>query len=120
LVRCAAGRTSLRPVRAIARSAAQITVDRLDTRIALANVPSELVPMVQSFNAMLERLQNSIARLSQFTADLAHDLRTPVSNMRGASEVALARPRSPEEYQALLASNLEECERASRMIENVL
>ena len=113
-------RTSLRPVREIARSAAQITVDRLDTRIALARVPSELVPMVQSFNAMLERLQNSIARLSQFTADLAHDLRTPVSNMRGASEVALARTRSPEEYQALLASNLEECERVSRMIENVL
>lgn len=113
-------RASLKPVRAIAQSAAQITVNRLDTRIDTGGVPQEFMPMVAAFNAMLGRLQTSFTHLSQSTSDLAHDLRTPVSNMRGASEVALARPRSAEEYQALLASNLEECERVSRMIENVL
>jgi two-component system, OmpR family, heavy metal sensor histidine kinase CusS len=113
-------RASLRPVREIARSAARITVERLATRIGVEHVPRELAPIIESFNAMLARLQRSFERLARFTDDLAHDLRTPISNMRGASEVALARPRSAEEYQALLASNLEECERVSRMIENVL
>jgi two-component system heavy metal sensor histidine kinase CusS len=69
---------------------------------------------------MLRRLQLGFDRLWQFTADLAHDLRTPIGNMRGASEVALARTRSISEYQTLLASNIEECDRVSRMIENVL
>jgi two-component system, OmpR family, heavy metal sensor histidine kinase CusS len=113
-------RTALRPVRAIAQSAADVTVHRLDTRIDAARVPPELDALVQSLNAMLARLESGFQRLSHFTADLAHDLRTPISNMRGASEVALARRRTPDEYQALIASNLEECERVSRMIENVL
>jgi two-component system heavy metal sensor histidine kinase CusS len=69
---------------------------------------------------MLLRLQRGFDRLWQFTTDLAHDLRTPIGNMRGASEVALTRSRSQSEYQALLASNIEECDRVTRMIENVL
>jgi two-component system heavy metal sensor histidine kinase CusS len=76
--------------------------------------------LAEALNAMLRRLQAGFDRLWQFTADLAHDLRTPIANMRGASEVALTRTRSVSEYQALLASNIEECERVSRMIENVL
>jgi two-component system heavy metal sensor histidine kinase CusS len=113
-------RTALRPLRDIAGHTGRVTVDRLGTRIALANTPWELEVLVMSLNAMLARLDTSFARLSRFTADLAHDMRTPISNMRGASEVALARERSKEEYQALLASNLEECDRLSRMIENVI
>jgi two-component system heavy metal sensor histidine kinase CusS len=69
---------------------------------------------------MLQRLKQGFDRLWQFTADLAHDLRTPIGNMRGASEVALARSRSTADYQALLVSNIEECDRVGRMIENVL
>ncbi|TDY21821.1 two-component system heavy metal sensor histidine kinase CusS [Paraburkholderia sp. BL6665CI2N2] len=113
-------RAALRPLRDIAASASLVTVNRLDTRIAVARVPSELEALVASLNAMLERVEHGFQRLSRFTADLAHDMRTPLSNMRGAAEVALARPRSVDDYETLLASNLEECDRLSRMIESVL
>ncbi|MFP3566865.1 heavy metal sensor histidine kinase [Paraburkholderia sp. SIMBA_030] len=113
-------RAALRPLRDIAASASRVTVNRLNTRVAVARVPRELEALVVSLNAMLERVEQGFQRLSRFTADLAHDMRTPLSNMRGAAEVALARPRSADEYEALLASNLEECDRLSRMIENVL
>ncbi|SAK50647.1 heavy metal sensor signal transduction histidine kinase [Caballeronia ptereochthonis] len=86
----------------------------------MERVPSELDPLIASLNGMLAGLESSFQRLSQLTADLAHDMRTPLANMRGSTEVALARPRSVEEYQALPVSNVEECERLSRMIENVL
>jgi len=107
-------------LREMAGKAATITVDKLDTRIKVDNVPSELATLVVSVNAMLDRLHGGFQRMSQYTADLAHDLRTPLGNLRGSTEVALARPRSADEYQSLLASNLEECERISRMIESVL
>lgn len=113
-------RAALRPLRGIAASAGLVTVNRLNTRITVARVPSELEALVNALNAMLERVEHGFQRLSRFTADLAHDMRTPISNMRGAAEVALARPRSTDEYESLLASNLEECDRLSRMIENVL
>lgn len=113
-------RAALRPLRDIAASASLVTVNRLHTRIEVARVPSELKALVSALNAMFERVELGFQRLSRFTADLAHDMRTPLSNMRGAAEVALARPRSADEYEALLASNLEECDRLSRMIENVL
>jgi two-component system, OmpR family, heavy metal sensor histidine kinase CusS len=113
-------RRALAPLRNMANRAAGVTVDKLHTRIEMKNVPSELDPLIASLNAMLAGLERSFQRLSQFTADLAHDMRTPLANMRGATEVALARPRSTDEYQTLLASNLEECDRLSRMIENVL
>jgi two-component system, OmpR family, heavy metal sensor histidine kinase CusS len=113
-------REALRPLREIAASAATVTVERLDTRIEVENVPSELRALTSSLNAMLDRLHRGFERLSQYTADLAHDMRTPLGNLRGSTEVALARERSVDEYQALLASNLEECERLSRMIESVL
>lgn len=113
-------RAALRPVRDIAASASLVTVNRLNTRIAVARVPQELEALVESLNAMLARVERGFQNLSRFTADLAHDMRTPLSNMRGAAEVALARPRSVDEYESLLASNVEECDRLSRMIENVL
>ncbi|MCX4147954.1 MULTISPECIES: heavy metal sensor histidine kinase [Paraburkholderia] len=113
-------RAALRPLRDIAASAGLVTVNRLNTRVTVARVPSELEALVSALNAMLERVDHGFQRLSRFTADLAHDMRTPISNMRGAAEVALARPRSTDEYESLLASNLEECDRLSRMIENVL
>jgi two-component system heavy metal sensor histidine kinase CusS len=113
-------RAALRPLRDIAASASLVTVNRLHTRIEAARVPSELKALVSALNAMFERVELGFQRLSRFTADLAHDMRTPLSNMRGAAEVALARPRSADEYETLLASNLEECDRLSRMIESVL
>ncbi len=113
-------RESLRPLREMAARAATVTVDRLDTSIEVEGAPSELEALTKSLNAMLERLHGGFERMSQYTADLAHDMRTPLGNLRGANEVALARERSTAEYEALLESNLEECERLSRMIESVI
>ncbi|XOC95959.1 heavy metal sensor histidine kinase [Burkholderia sp. 22PA0106] len=113
-------RLSLRPLRGVVADAGRITVDRLDARLDGRGVPQELAPLVDAVNAMLTRLQRGFRQLSQFSADLAHDLRTPLNNMRGATEVALSRPRGTGEYETLLESNLEEYERLSRMIENVL
>ncbi|HEY3852708.1 MAG TPA: heavy metal sensor histidine kinase [Steroidobacteraceae bacterium] len=113
-------RRALAPLRTIAASAHGITAERLDSRIDVSRAPLELHDLAEALNAMLRRLQLGFDRLWQFTADLAHDLRTPIANMRGASEVALTRDRSTSDYQALLASNIEECDRVSRMIENVL
>ncbi|VWC73324.1 two-component system sensor histidine kinase [Burkholderia lata] len=113
-------RQSLAPLREIVANTGRITVDKLDTRLDASHAPRELTALVDAQNAMLGRLQQAFGHLSQFSADLAHDLRTPLNNMRGATEVALARPRSVDEYQVLLESNLEEYDRLARMIENVL
>ncbi|SMG23101.1 heavy metal sensor histidine kinase [Paraburkholderia susongensis] len=113
-------RTTLAPLREIVTDTGRITVDRLDTRLDASHAPRELRALVDAQNAMLGRLQQAFGHLSQFSADLAHDLRTPLNNMRGATEVMLSRPRSPDEYQTLLVSNLEEYDRLARMIENVL
>ncbi|CAN7684801.1 heavy metal sensor histidine kinase [Caballeronia sp. LjRoot34] len=113
-------RRALNPLREIARSAENFTIDNLASRIKVGHVPQELQSLVLSLNTMFAGFERGFTRLSRFTADLAHDMRTPLGNLRGATEVALARPRSSEEYQAVLASNLEECDRLSRMIENVL
>jgi two-component system heavy metal sensor histidine kinase CusS len=113
-------RRALKPLQNIAASARGITPERLDARIDVRRAPAELHDLALSLNAMLLRLQQGFDRLWQFTTDLAHDLRTPIGNMRGASEVALTRLRSAPEYQALLASNIEECDRVTRMIESVL
>ncbi|MGF6837880.1 two-component system heavy metal sensor histidine kinase CusS [Paraburkholderia youngii] len=113
-------RESLRPLREMAARAATVTVDRLDTPIEIERAPSELQALAKSLNAMLNRLYGGFERMSQYTADLAHDMRTPLGNLRGATEVALSRARSTAEYEALLESNLEECERLSRMIESVI
>jgi two-component system heavy metal sensor histidine kinase CusS len=113
-------RRALKPLQNIADSARGITPERLDARIDVQRAPTELHALAVSLNAMLLRLQQGFDRLWQSTTDLAHDLRTPIGNMRGASEVALTRVRSAPEYQALLASNIEECDRVTRMIESVL
>ncbi|HKT97050.1 MAG TPA: heavy metal sensor histidine kinase [Paraburkholderia sp.] len=113
-------RESLRPLREMAARAETVTVDRLDTSIEVDGAPRELDALVKSLNAMLERLHGGFERMSQYTADLAHDMRTPLGNLRGATEVALARERTTPEYEALLESNLEECARLSRMIESVI
>jgi two-component system heavy metal sensor histidine kinase CusS len=69
---------------------------------------------------MLGRLENSFTRLSQFSADLAHELRTPISNIRGEAEVTLTRPRTSEDYRNVIESITSECERLSGIVENLL
>jgi two-component system, OmpR family, heavy metal sensor histidine kinase CusS len=113
-------RRALRPLRTMANSASAITAQRLSTRMHLKDAPTELLALATSLNDMLARLEQGFVRVWQFTVDLAHDLRTPVGNLRGANEVALNRHRTIAEYEALLGSNIEECDRVSRTIESVL
>ncbi|AZG16932.1 HAMP domain-containing protein [Cupriavidus pauculus] len=113
-------RRGLRMLRRMASDAAAVTTSRLATRLDVGGAPEELRELAGALNAMLARLQDSFTRLSQFSADLAHDFRTPISNLVGQTQVTLAQRRTPAEYEAVLESNLEEYERLSRMIENML
>jgi len=83
-------------------------------------VPAELRELAGAFNRTLQRLEDSFRRLSQFSADLAHDLRTPIGNLLGEAQVALSRPRTAAEYEAVIASSVEELERINRMIDGML
>ncbi|MGB9473566.1 MAG: heavy metal sensor histidine kinase, partial [Candidatus Udaeobacter sp.] len=84
------------------------------------NWPRELQPLAIAFDEMLKRLDDSFTRLSQFSADLAHELRTPIANMLGEAQVALSRDRSPEEYRETIESTIGECERLSGIVDNLL
>ena len=110
----------LRPLAAMTRSLMRVSPDRLDERVPPHEWPRELQPVAIAFDDMLDRLENSFNRLSQFSADLAHELRTPIAHIRGEAEVALTRPRSPNEYQAVIESSVAECERLSGLIDNLL
>jgi two-component system heavy metal sensor histidine kinase CusS len=113
-------RRGLRPLYGMIGRADAINARRLTTRMPVAGLPAELRALSIAFNAMLDRLEDGVQRLSGFAADLAHDMRTPVNALMMQTQVALSRERTAEEYQALLASNLEEYERLARMVENTL
>lgn len=113
-------RRGLRPLRRIAEQAAAITPARLHSRLQLADTPVELNQLSQAFNAMLERLDDGYRRLTQFSADLAHEIRTPVGSLMGTAQVTLQQPRSVDEYQGVLTSSLDELERIARMVESIL
>jgi len=113
-------RTGMAPLNQLATAAQGVTISSLQHRMGNALWPKELNNVAREFDAMLDRLEDSFNRLSQFSADLAHEFRTPLNNIRGETEVALTRTRTPEEYQQVLESNLEECEKLSAMIDNLL
>ena len=113
-------RHSMRQLRSVIGKANDINASRLNTRLSVQDAPVELREVGAAFNAMLDRLEEGVQRLSGFAADLAHDLRTPVNTLMVETQVALSRSRTVEEYQTLLASNSEEYERLARMIENTL
>lgn len=113
-------RQGIRPVEEIATTARRITSSHLGERIAAEGYPYELASLALTFNNMLDGLESSFERISRFSADIAHDLRTPVNNIRGEAEVALVRARSVEEYRDALESTLEESVRLSDLISNLL
>jgi len=113
-------RRGLAPLQAIKREAAAITAQRLDARLPVDAVPVELVALAETLNDLLARLEDSFRRLSDFSSYLAHELRTPVSNLLTQTQVMLAKSRSTDEYQEVLASNAEELERLSRTITDML
>jgi two-component system heavy metal sensor histidine kinase CusS len=92
----------------------------LRERIRAEGYPSELAALARTFNEMLDRLEGSFEQISRFSADIAHDLRTPVNNIRGEAEVALARARTIDEYREVLESSLEETVRLSELIGDLL
>ncbi len=115
-----AARRGLAPVRQMARVAHRVTASRLDDRLPVATMPVELQELARAFNEMLSRLEDSFRRLSEFSSDLAHELRTPIANLITQTHVALARPRSADEYREVLYSNSEEYDRLARMITDML
>jgi len=113
-------RRGIRPVEEMATTARHISSTNLRERILPEGYPSELASLASTFNEMLDRLEESFERISRFSADIAHDLRTPVNNLRGEAEVALARARSAGEYRDVIESFLEEAVRLSDLIGDLL
>ncbi len=113
-------RRGMRPLAEITQAARRVTVTQLHARIGPVRWPQELTALATTFDAMLDRLEDSFTRLAQFSADLAHELRTPINNLMGEAEIALARTRTLAEYQEVLGSSLEEYARLSRLIDSML
>jgi two-component system, OmpR family, heavy metal sensor histidine kinase CusS len=113
-------RRGLRPLRKMTESLGRIGPDQLKDRIGSTGWPRELQPLAIAFDEMLTRLDDSFTRLSQFSADLAHELRTPIANMLGETQVALTRNRTAAEYRETIESTVAECERLSRIVDNLL
>jgi len=113
-------RTGLRPLRKMAEKTTEITPEQLSIRLDVSAAPHELRQLALSFNAMLDRLATGYERLLQFSADLAHEIRTPIGVLIGQTQVTLARERDVAEYRQVLESNLEELERLARIAQNIL
>jgi len=113
-------RRGIRPVEEVATTARHISSTNMRERIHPEGYPSELASLAATFNKMLDGLEGSFERISRFSADIAHDLRTPVNNIRGEAEVALARTRTVDEYREVLGSCLEEAVRLSDLIGDLL
>ena len=110
----------LRPLAEMTSAVQRIGPTQLHERISPAGWPREIKPLAVAFDDMLARLEESFSRLSQFSADLAHELRTPIGNIRGEAEVALTRSRTPEEYREVIESTVAECSHLSHIVDNLL
>jgi len=115
-----AARRGLAPVREMTDVTKGISVTHLGNRLSTDTVPTELVDLAKAFNEMLARLEDSFRRLSDFSSDLAHEIRTPISNLMTQTQVAVSKERSADEYRDVLYSNLEEYERLARMVADML
>jgi two-component system, OmpR family, heavy metal sensor histidine kinase CusS len=113
-------RHGLRPLGEMTRSLERIGPTHLNERVAPGGWPRELQPLAVAFDDMLARLEVSFTRLSQFSADLAHELRTPIANILGEAQVALTRDRTSDEYREVIESTIAECERLSGIVDNLL
>lgn len=115
-----ATRWGLSPLRQVTHMVAGISAKRLANRLPATGLPTELKPLATAFNAMLARLDDSFRRLSEFSSDIAHELRTPISNLMTQTQVALSSARSKDEYKEVLYSSLEEYERMAQMVGDML
>ena len=113
-------RSGLAPLRDITESIQQVTATGLGERLGARPWPAELATLAREYDRMLERLDESFNRLSQFTADAAHEFRTPLNNLMGATSLLLSRERPTQEHREALEAHLEQYERLNRMIESLL
>ena len=116
----AAARRGLAPLHAMREQAKVVTAQQLSHRLPVDSAPLELAELAQSLNEMLARLEDAFQRLSDFSSDIAHELRTPVSNLMTQTQVALSHSRSADEYRSILESNAEEFDHMARMISDML
>jgi two-component system, OmpR family, heavy metal sensor histidine kinase CusS len=115
-----AAKRALRPLEEMATATERVQASQLHQRLGRGRWPSELTSLAAGFDQMLARLEESFDRLSRFSADLAHELRTPIQNLRGEAEVALTRTRTASEYREVIELSIEEYQRLSRMIDSLL
>lgn len=113
-------RMALAPLRRFRRLAAGIGEKSLDQRVSEADLPAELAELAREFNGMLERIDRGYRRLQEFSADLAHELRTPISTLMGRTQVALSKQRNVAQLRDVLEGDIEELERLSRLIADML
>ncbi|MCW2270026.1 heavy metal sensor histidine kinase [Pseudomonas sp. JUb96] len=110
----------LTPLRRFRRIAEQVSAQQLTLRLPETGLPQELSDLAGSMNVMLDRIDGGVQRLSQFSDDLAHELRTPISNLMGKAQVTLARERPVEQYKEVLETSIEELTRLNRIITDML
>lgn len=115
-----AAHQGLAPLRDMKKRAAAVNGQQLQQRMPVEAVPIEMADLALELNRMLDRLQQDFERLSAFSSDLAHELRTPISNLLTQTQVTLASPRDPATYHDVLASNAEELQRLGRMVSDML
>jgi two-component system heavy metal sensor histidine kinase CusS len=115
-----AARSGLRPLRRMSEVAGNVSAHSLTQRLPQGQMPAELAELAQSFNAMLGRLDDAFQRLSAFSADIAHELRTPLSNLLTQTQVILTQPRALEDYREALHSNLEELQWMAQLVNDML
>jgi two-component system heavy metal sensor histidine kinase CusS len=120
IIAVAVTKRGLWPLQQMTQSLERIDPAHLHERVGKTTWPRELQPVATAFDGMLARLEESFTRLAQFSADLAHELRTPISNIRGEAEVTLTRPRTSEDYRNVIESITGECERLSGIVDNLL
>jgi two-component system heavy metal sensor histidine kinase CusS len=110
----------LDPLNALAATTAGLDASRMDQRLEATGQPEEVVPLLQQFNALLDRLQTAHAQMEAFNTDVAHELNNPLSILIGTCEVALRRPRPVAELSEVLSSNLEELQRIAGIVSDML
>lgn len=113
-------RRGLTPVSRLASIVTELSAAHLHRRIGNDVWPRELRPLAANFDQLLARLEESFARISRFSADIAHELRTPLHILRGEAEMALSKARSSEDYRMCIESSAEEYERLTRMVDALL
>lgn len=108
------------PLRLVSQKIKNISSENLDVRLDPRTVPVELEQLVISFNHMIERIEDVFTRQANFSADIAHEIRTPITNLVTQTEIALSQQRSQHELEDVLYSSLEEYNRMAKMVSDML